>query len=94
MDVKRLAGAAAIAAGIGLSALPCGVGLVNAAPSDPPPPCLNCQPDPRGPDNGPQDNPPGLPPGNPGVGVPGNAGIEPPVGGGPTSGGRSVQQPG
>jgi hypothetical protein len=37
MDVKRLAGAAAIAAGLGLSALMFGAGPVNAAPMDPPP---------------------------------------------------------
>jgi hypothetical protein len=90
MNVKRLAGAAAIATGIGLSVLPWGVSHVQAAPSDPPPPCLNCPP---GPGEGPQGNPPTLSPNNPGVQAPANARIEPPVGGGPTSGGRSVQQP-
>jgi len=57
MYVKRVAGAVAIATGVGMSALTFGVGLVNAAPLDPPPPCPNCQPGPGGPENGPQDNP-------------------------------------
>jgi hypothetical protein len=37
MDLKRLAGAAAIAAGVGLSTLTFGVGPVNAAPMPNPP---------------------------------------------------------
>ena len=37
MDLKRAASAAAIAVGIGLSALT-GAGIVNALPLDPPPP--------------------------------------------------------
>ena len=36
MNLKRLAAAAAIAAGVGMSALTSGIGLVSAAPSDPP----------------------------------------------------------
>jgi hypothetical protein len=58
MYVKRLAGAAAIAIAAGMF----GVGPVNAAPSDPPPPCSDCQPGPGGPGNGSQDNPPPAPP--------------------------------
>ena len=37
MDLKRVASAAAIAAGIGISTLTFGVGSVTAAPLDPPP---------------------------------------------------------
>jgi hypothetical protein len=48
MNVKRLAAAAAIAAGIGMSALASGVGLVAAAPLGPPPNCPECQQDPSG----------------------------------------------
>jgi hypothetical protein len=81
MYVKRLAGAAATAAGVGLSAVTFGAGLVNAAPSDPPPPCPTCQPGPGGAMTGPP-----APPGGP-------ATVLPPVGGGPKSGGRA-QQPG
>jgi hypothetical protein len=94
MDMKRLAGGAAIATGVGLSVLTAGVGLVHATPSNPTSPCLlNCQPGPGGPGSSPQDNP--LRPGYPGIRVPGSpAVIIPPVGGGPKSGGRSVQQPG
>jgi hypothetical protein len=88
MDVKRLVGAAAIATGIGLTVLPWGVGRVDAAPSDPPPPCLDCPPGPGGPGAA----PPGSP-NNPGVVAPGQSEIEPPVGGGATSGGRVVEQP-
>jgi hypothetical protein len=54
MNIKSLAAAAAIAAGVGISALTSGVGLVNAAPLDPPPPAPTIQPDPGGP-------PPGIP---------------------------------
>jgi hypothetical protein len=54
MSLKRVAAAAAIAAGVGISALTSGVGLVNAAPLDPPPPAPTIQPDPGGP-------PPGIP---------------------------------
>ena len=54
MSLKRVAAAAAIAAGVGISALTSGVGLVNAAPLDPPPPAPTFQPDPGGP-------PPGIP---------------------------------
>jgi hypothetical protein len=89
MDVKRLVGAAAIATGIGLSVLPWGVGRVDAAPSDPPPPCLDCPPGPGGPGAA----PPGSP-NNPAIVDPGNPSrIIPPVGGGATSGGRVVEQP-
>lgn len=38
MDISRMAGAAAIAAGVGLSALSFGIGPVNGVPLDPPPP--------------------------------------------------------
>jgi hypothetical protein len=81
MYVKRLAGAAATAVGVGLSALTFGAGLVNAAPSDPPPPCPTCHPGQPGP-GGAMPEPPGSP------------AVDPPiVGGGPKSGGRA-QQPG
>jgi hypothetical protein len=86
MYVKRLAGAAATAAGVGLSALTFGAGLVNAAPSDPPPPCPTCQPGPGGAMTGPAMTGPSAPPGGP-------ATVPPKVGGGPKSGGRA-QQPG
>ncbi len=55
MNLKRLAAAAAIAAGVGMSGLTSGVGLVNAAPLDPLPPAPGFQPDPTGPP------PPGIP---------------------------------
>lgn len=54
MSLKRVAAAAAIVAGVGISALTSGVGLANAAPLDPPPPAPTIQPDPGGP-------PPGIP---------------------------------
>jgi hypothetical protein len=85
MDIKHLAGAVAIATGLGLSTLPSGAGIVHAAPSDPPPPCVDCQPGPGdGPAQYPSDN-------SPGIRIPGSPGVQPPVGGGPKSGGRSVQ---
>jgi hypothetical protein len=37
MNLKRIAGAAAIAVGVGISTLMSGIGPVNAAPMDPPP---------------------------------------------------------
>jgi hypothetical protein len=92
MYMKLLAEAAAIVTGIGLSTLTSGAGIVHADPSNPPPPCLfYCPPGPGGPGSSPQDNP--LPPGYPGIRVPGSPLLIPPVGGGPKSGGRSVQQP-
>jgi hypothetical protein len=45
MHLKQLAAAAALTAGIGLSGLTIGVGLVNAAPTGPPPNCPTCQQD-------------------------------------------------
>ena len=54
MSLKRVAAAAAIVAGVGMSALTSGVGLVDAAPLDPPPPAPTLQPDPGAP-------PPGIP---------------------------------
>lgn len=57
MYVKRMAAAAVIASGVGMAALTCGVGLVNAAPLDPAPPCPNCQPGPDGAGNAPGSNP-------------------------------------
>jgi hypothetical protein len=54
MNMKSLAAAAAIAAGVGMSALTSGVGLANAAPLDPPPPAQTFRLDPGGP-------PPGIP---------------------------------
>jgi hypothetical protein len=55
MNMKRMAAAAAIAAGVGLSALTSGIGLVNAAPLGPPPPAQTFRLDPSGPP------PPGIP---------------------------------
>jgi hypothetical protein len=85
MNIKRLACTAAITTSVGLSAFTLGVGAFHATLSDPPPPCPTCQPDPVGPGSGP----------NPGPGIeipgPGAPRIEPPVGGGPKSGGRAVQ---
>lgn len=75
MYAKRSLGAAVAAAGVALSALTFGAGLVNAAPSDPPP-CDTCHPGPGGAMTG----PPGKPPVDP-----------PAVGGGPKSGGRAQQ---
>jgi hypothetical protein len=54
MTVKRLAAAAAIAAGVGMSGLTTGVGLVNAAPPTPSPASPAFHQDPVGP-------PPGIP---------------------------------
>jgi hypothetical protein len=54
MKLKSLAAAAAIAAGIGMSAPTSGAGLANAAPLDPHPSAPAFQPDPGGP-------PPGIP---------------------------------
>jgi hypothetical protein len=94
MRIKLLTGVAVMATGVGLSPVMPGAALVYAAPSNQSPPCLlNCQPGPGGPGSSPQTNP--LRPGYPGILVPGRpAVIVPPVGGGPKSGGRSVQQPG
>jgi len=91
MDIKFLAGVAAIATGVGLSTLTSAAGLVHAAPSNPPPPCFNCQPAPGGPGSSSQDIP--RPPGSPWIQVPGSRYIIPPVGGGPKSGGRTVELP-
>ena len=55
MDLKRLASAAAIAAGVGMSALMSGAGLLNAAPLGPLQPAPAFQPDPPG------VPPPGIP---------------------------------
>jgi hypothetical protein len=85
MNIKRLAGAAAIATSVGLSAFTFGGGAFRATLSDPAPPCPTCQPEPAGPEE------------TPGVKVPmpgGGTKLEPPVGGGPKSGGRAVQQQG
>ena len=76
MGLKRVAAAAAIAAGVGMSALTSGVGLVNAAPLDPPPPAPTLQPDPGAP-------PPGIPAekcwryGRVGPGGPRGGGVQP-----------------
>lgn len=85
MRIKLLTGTAAMAAGLGLSALTPGIGIAEAAASAPPPPCQNCQSGP----NTPQDN--HNSPDQPWM-QRGNGGIIPPSGGGPESGGRSVQQ--
>ena len=90
MKTKYFARAAAVAAGIGLSALPVGAEAVHAAPADPPPPCINCDPGPGGGPSGPSMNGPSM--NSPGIIVPDRPGVEPPVGGGSKSGGRSVQQ--
>jgi hypothetical protein len=89
MNAKRLAGAAAIATAIELSASTFGIGFVHAAPSDPPPPCPTCQSGPGGVGAAPPNDP-----NNPAIVNPGNPSkIVPPVGGGSKSGGRSVEQP-
>lgn len=89
MNAKRLVGAAVIATAIELSASTFGMGFVQAAPSDPPPPCPTCQPDPGGPDVAPPGDP-----NSPAIVNPNNPGkIQPPTGGGPKSGGRTVEQP-
>ena len=49
MNFKRIAAAAAIAAGVGMSTLTSGIGVVGAAPSDPVPGVPAVQPDPGGP---------------------------------------------
>ena len=77
MDIKLLAGAAAIATGVGLSTLTSGAGLVHAAPSNPPPPCVTCP----------------SSPGGPGIQVPGSRKIIPPMGGSAKSGQASVVVP-
>jgi hypothetical protein len=55
MNVKHLAAAAAIAAGVGMSALTSGAGLLNAAPLESLQPAPAFQPDPPG------VPPPGIP---------------------------------
>jgi hypothetical protein len=55
MNIIRLIAAAAIAAGVGISTLTSGVGLVNGAPLGPPSPAPAFQPDPGGPEE------PGIP---------------------------------
>ena len=85
MKTKFAVGAAAVAAGIGLSALPLGAVTVHAAPFDPPPPCLNCEP---GPGGGPA---PGPSMKGPSLQYPGTPEVLPPTGGGPKTGGRSVR---
>jgi len=72
------------AAGIGLSGLPMGVLTVNAAPSDPPPPCVYCD---GGPGGGPATGPSMQ---GPSMQSPETSGVQPPSGGGPKSGGRAV----
>ncbi len=85
MKSKYAARLAALAAGIGLSALPLGVAIVHAAPSDPPPPCVNCEPGPGGgPAPGPQMQGPSMK--GPNLEPPGTTGVQPPTGGGPKSG--------
>ncbi|OMC49408.1 hypothetical protein A5745_06935 [Mycobacterium sp. IS-2888] len=42
MSRKRVVSAAAVAAGLGISALTLNPGFANSAPMDPPPPCPNC----------------------------------------------------
>jgi hypothetical protein len=54
MNINRLAAAAAIAVGVGMSALTSGIGHVNATPLDPPPPASTFKQDPGVP-------PPGIP---------------------------------
>lgn len=71
----------AAAAGIAFSALPIDVGTVHA---DPTPPCTHdCGP---GIHDTPSDGRD-----SPGINIPGSPGVQPPSGGGPNSGGRSVK---
>ncbi len=88
MDMKLLAGLPAVATGIALSTLTSGTALVYAAPSNPSPPCVICQPGPTEP--GGQQNNRWV---SPGILVPGRSIIIPPTGGGPKTGGRSVELP-
>ncbi len=89
MNAKRLAGAAAIATAIELSASTFGIGFAHAAPSDPPPPCPTCQSGSGGPGAAPPESP-----NNPAIVNPDNPSqIQPPTGGGAMSGGRAVEQP-
>jgi hypothetical protein len=41
--MKRVVGAAAVAAGLGISAMTLDPGFAKSAPLDPPPPCPGCQ---------------------------------------------------
>ena len=80
MNLKRVASAAAIAAGVAISPLMFGVGLVSAAPLDPPP--SPTQPAPGG---------PGM--NMPGMNMAPTTGVAPHSGGGgPHSGGGSMTQ--
>jgi hypothetical protein len=79
MNLKRVASAAAIAAGVAISPLMFGVGLVSAVPLDPPP--SPTQPAPGG---------PGM---SPGMSMAPTSGAVPHSGGGgPHSGGGSMTE--
>jgi hypothetical protein len=92
MSGKLLAGVAVIATGVGLAPVMSGVAAVHASPSNPLSPCSNCLPGPGGgPGGGALDGQ--YPYGYPGIHVPSRSVIIPPVGGGPKSGGRTVQLP-
>jgi hypothetical protein len=85
MKSKYVARAAAIIAGVALSALPVDAATVHAAPSDPAPPCMNCDPGPGGgPAPGPSMQGPSMK--GPNLEPPGTTVVEPPTGGGPKSG--------
>jgi hypothetical protein len=85
MNLKRVVCAAAIAAGVPISPLMFGVGLVSAAPLDPPP--SPTQPAPGGPGM----NMPGM--NMPGMNMAPTTGVAPHSGGGgPHSGGGSMTQ--
>jgi hypothetical protein len=88
MDMKLLAGLPAVATGIALSTLTSGTALGYAAPPNPSPPCVICQPGLAGP--GGQQNNDSV---SPGILVPGRSIVIPPTGGGPKTGGRSVELP-
>jgi hypothetical protein len=85
MNLKRVASTVAIAAGVAISPLMFGVGLVSAAPLDPPP--SPTQPAPGGPGM----NMPGM--NMPGMNMAPTTGVAPHSGGGgPHSGGGSMTQ--
>jgi hypothetical protein len=65
MSTKRVVSAAAVAAGLGISALTLDTGFANSAPMDPPPPCPNCH---GGGGGGGGGGNPGSPGGAPGAG--------------------------
>ncbi len=77
MSIKLLAGVAVIAAGFGFS----GAAPVHATPTNPLTPCSECLPGPGG------------GPGGHAIGIPADAVHLPMTGGGPKTGGSSIERP-